>query len=174
MTAVVGDPASCSRLGGSLRRIAAGLRKSGAGLHRELEADPASAERPSPVLQRSRRRAATVDRTTSDAARVLDEVGTALQGHAADLAETIAASRDLAARAEAAGLHVTDDRVGAAWGVAGVADAEASAARDDRRDALQRELDQLVTVLAHRRARLGATLRTATTTLAHHAEELRR
>jgi hypothetical protein len=174
MTAVSGDPASCSQLGGALRRIAAELRDSGDALHREMVALGSAGGRPAPVVQRSRRRAAALDDAAAAAARELDAAGTALQGHAADLGEAVAAVRDLTERARSAGLRVTDTEVSASWGVTGVADPAASAARDDRRASLQRELDQALTVLAHRRARLALTLRTAADTLARHAEALRR
>jgi predicted dinucleotide-binding enzyme len=77
-------------------------------------------------------------------------------------------------RAAAAGLRVSDSEVTASWGVTGIADPDVSAAREARGVALQLELDQVLTVLAHRRARLVTALRASADTLAHHAEELRR
>jgi hypothetical protein len=174
MTAVAGDPASCSQLGGALRRIAAELRTSGEALHREVVTFGSTGERPPPVVQRSRRRAAALDDAAAAAARELDAAGTALQGHAADLGEAVAAVRDLTEQARSAGLRVSDTEVSASWGVTGLADSAASAARDDRRIALQAELDQTLTVLAHRRGRLATTLQTAADTLARQADELRR
>ena len=174
MTTVSGDPASCSQLGGALRRIATGLRTEGAALHREVVETGPSGERPPPVVQRSRRRAAALDDAAAAAAHELDTAGSLLQSHAADLSEAVAAVRDLTERAAAAGLRVSDSEVTASWGVTGVADPDVSAAREARGVALQRELDQVLTVLAHRRARLVAALRASADTLAHHAEELRR
>ncbi len=171
---VSGDPASCSQLGGALRRIATGLRADGAALHREVAATGPSGDRPPPVVQRSRRRAAALDGAAASAAHELDAAGSLLQGHAADLGEAIAAVRDLSERARTAGLRVSETEVTASWGVTGVADPEASAAREELRATLQRELDQVLTVLAHRRARLVTALRTSADTLARHAEELRR
>jgi hypothetical protein len=174
VSAAAGDPASCSQLGGALRRHAVTLRTAGDALHGELAAPPEPGHRPPPVVQRSRRLLAALDRAVAGAVPELDAAGAALQGHAADLGEALAALRDLTERARTAGLRVDDTEVTVTWGVTGVADPTASAVRDDRRQALQAELDQVLTVLAHRRTRLAAGLRAATDTLARHADELRR
>jgi hypothetical protein len=174
VTTVAGDPASCSQLGGALRRSATVLRTSGAAVRGEVGALTGGGERPAPVLQRSRRRVTELAEVAAATAVDLDAAGTALQGHAADLGEAVAAVRDVVERARAAGLEVSDTQVTTTWGVAGVADAAATAAREQQRAALQRELDQVLTVLAHRRDRLSATLRAVTDALAARADELRR
>jgi hypothetical protein len=175
VTAVTGDPASCSHLGGSLRRLAADLRVTGRHCHEVFDSafdDPAS--RRHPVLRAARRRVEVLDAATAAAARELDTVGTALQSHASELAEALAALRDVVSRAERAGLQVRGSVLTPAWGVSGVADHAALAAQEATRSTLQSELDHLLSLLASRRQRLCSTLRSSTEVLARHAAAVRR
>lgn len=172
MTLVAGDPASCSRVGGSLRQLATSLRTSGRALHTAMT-DPAL-QRPGTVVARARGLLTRLDDATAAAAHELDTVGSALQDHAADLAEAVADVRAVVTRAESHGLHVTDGRIAPAWGVSGVADAPADATRAEQQDALQSELDRLLAVLAARRRRLAATMTASSSVLADHATALRR
>ncbi|MEO5981227.1 MAG: hypothetical protein ABIQ13_02815 [Pedococcus sp.] len=172
MTLVTGDPASCSRVGGSLRQLATALRTNGRATHTAI-ADPAL-QRPGTVVARARRRLTGLDDAATVAAHELDRVGSALQDHAADLAEAGADVRAVVARAESAGLRVADGRLAPAWGVSGVADGPADATREEQREALQSELDRLLAVLAARRHRLAATMAASSSLLADHATALRR
>lgn len=175
MTAVTGDPASCSHLGGSLRRLAAELRVTGRRCHDVFDSafeEPSS--RHDPVLRTARRRVEVLDAATAAAARELDTVGAALQSHASELAEAFAAAREVVSRAERAGLQVRGSVVTPAWGVSGVADHAALATQQATRSTLQSELDQVLALLASRRQRLGGTLRSSTEVLARHAAAVRR
>jgi hypothetical protein len=172
MSLVCGDPASCSRVGGSLRQLATALRTSGRATHTALTHP--DLQRAGTVVARARRRLTALDDATSVAAQELDAVGSALQDHAADLAEAVADVRAVVARAESVGLRATDGRLVPAWGVSGVADVLSDASREDQRDALQRELDRLLAVLGARRRRLAATVTASTAVLADHAGALRR
>ena len=173
MTSVAGDPASCSRVGGSLRRLAASLRTEGRAVD-DVVARRRDAPRPPAVVVRALRRADALGDASGAAAQELDRVGSALQDHAADLAEAVADARGLEARAQAAGLQVVDGKVSPAWGVSGLADVAATADREQVRAQLQGELDQLRHVLAARRQRLASTVAASTTVLACHADGLRR
>ena len=172
MTLVTGDPASCSRVGGSLRQLATSLRTSGRATHAAL-ADP-TLRRPGTVVARARRQLTALDDAAATAAGELDRVGSALQDHAADLAEAVADVRALTARAEAAGLRVAEGRLAPVWGVSGLADAPTDASRAEQSTVLQAELDRLLSVLAARRRRLAATVAASSSVLADHAKALRR
>jgi len=167
-----GDPGSCSQLGGSLRLLAARLRTSSRPLHRALEAD--DPPRGGAGVVRTRRRAGLVRDGLDAAAAELDRVGTALQAHATDLAEALAASRDVVARAAAAGLEVQGGRLVPRWGVAGLADQRAAADQDAARTTFQAELDSVASLLRTRRSRLAGTVATSREVVARHAEALRR
>ena len=172
MSEVAGDPASCSLVGGSLRRLATTLRTSGRATRAALAAPDLG--RPGTVVARARRQLTGVDDAAAATAEELDRVGSALQDHAADLAEAIADVRAVAARADSAGLQVADGRVVPAWGVIGVADPPADSTREEQRRALQSELDRLLAVLAARRHRLASTVAASSSVLADHARALRR
>lgn len=172
MTLVAGDPASCSRVGGSLRQLATALRTSGRATQTAV-ADP-DLQRPGTVVARARRQLTGLAEAATAASVELDRVGSALQDHAADLSEAVADVRALAARAEAVGLQVAGGRLVPAWGVSGVADGSADAARAEQRAGLQPELDRLLAVLAARRHRLAATVAASSSVLADHARTLRR
>ena len=117
-----------------------------------------------------------LDAARRGGAREVDRVGAALQAHSADLAEAVADSRRLlAARAEAAGLRVSDEgEVAAAWGVSGVADGATNAQQLAVLERLQSELDAVAALVAQRRHRLAVALRESQAVLATHAEALRR
>ena len=173
MSVVAGDPASCSHLGGTLRQLATRLRTAGRAVHDA--SDHGADARPGPVLLQVRRRVDPLDAATATAAREVDRIGAALQAHSADLAEAVADSRRLAARATQAGLRVSDEgEVATAWGVTGIADGDASAHQLDALDRLQRELDTVAALVAQRRHRLVLALRESQVVLAAHAEALRR
>jgi hypothetical protein len=173
MSVVAGDPASCSRLGGSLRQLATGLRTT-ARVARDAFDDGDQA-RPGPVLAQARRRVDGLDAATAAAAREVDRVGAALQAHSADLAEAVADSRRLASRATETGLRVSaHGEVATAWGVSGVADGDTSAHQLEVLGRIQTELDTVAALVAQRRHRLVLTLRESQAVLAAHAEALRR
>ena len=185
MSAVAGDPASCSRLGGTLRQLATQLRTTGRAsraaleherdLDHQLDVHDPERQRLRPVLTRARRRFDALDEATLSAAREVDRVGAALQAHSADLAEAVADSRRIADRAAQARLRVSDAGVVAsAWGVSGIADGQASAEQLAALDRLQSELDTVAALVAQRRQRLVATLRESQVVLATHAGALRR
>jgi hypothetical protein len=173
VSAVAGDPASCSRVGGSLRQLAVTLRTRTRAVD-EMVAAQADRPRPAPVVVRALRRTADLGAAAATAAQELDRVGSVLQDHAADLAEAVADSRELEARARSAGLQVVDGRLEPAWGVSGLADVAATADRERAREELQRELDRLRHVLSARRHRLAAALDDSTAVLTKHADGLRR
>ncbi|GAB3434639.1 hypothetical protein GCM10027517_02940 [Phycicoccus ginsengisoli] len=169
---VSGDPASCSQLGGSLRQVAARLRVEERRLR--TATDPGEAARPPAPVVRARRRAAQVTDSLAVAVGELDEVGSALQAHASDLAEALSDARQVLDRAAAAGLEHRSGRLVPRWGVAGVADARVATDQDEVRAELQSRLDHVEGLLRRRRTRLAATLRRSTGLLATHAEALRR
>lgn len=172
MTLVTGDPASCSRVGGSLRQLATALRTSARATQTAVAAP--DLHRPGTVVARARHQLTALGDAAEVAALELDRIGSALQDHAADLAEAVADVRAVLARAETAGLRATDGRLAPEWGVSGVADAPADAAREEQRDSLQSELDRLLAVLSARRHRLAATMAASSSVLADHARTLRR
>jgi hypothetical protein len=179
VSAIAGDPASCSRLGGTLRQLATRLRTTGRATRAAFEShsslDDGGRARPDPVLLRARRRVDALDAATAAAAREVDRVGAALQAHSADLSEAVADLRRLTARAERAGLTVGDSgEVTAAWGVTGVADGAASTQQLELLGRLQSELDAVAALVAQRRHRLAVALRDSQDVLATHAEALRR
>ena len=169
---VLGDPASCSQAGGTLRRLAAELRATSRPAHDALLPD--EGPRPTRVEVAARRRLHTVDSAVAATTATLDRVGTALQSHATELAQAVAAGRQLTARAQALGLDVVDGTVVPAWGVTGVADGAAVVARDASAALLQAELDALRGVVAARGQRLSTVAADAQRTLASHAAVLRR
>jgi hypothetical protein len=176
MTQLVhGDPASLSQTGGALRQLATRLRTTGRRAHAAFDdaAGDAADGRRDRVVTAARRQYDAVDAATAAAASELDRTGAAVQAHASDLAEALAQARSLAARADAAALHVVDGVVLPAWGVSGVADGSAAQSREQVREQLQAELDQLGVLLARRRSTLVATLAGSRDRLATHAARLR-
>ena len=174
MSTVLGDPASCSRLGGTLRQLATRLRTSGRAVHEAFDGEDAL-DSPGAGTVRERRRLDRLDAATAAAAREVDRLGSALQAHAADLAEAVADSRRIVLRAEQAGLRVgPTGEVATAWGVSGVADGHADAQQREALVRTQRELDGVAGLVAQRRQRLVVALRESQDVLATHAEALRR
>ena len=169
--AVHGDPASCSQVGGSLRRLASQLRAAGSRVQ-DTQAELVD-EWSGRVSRTVGRGTTTVVEATTAAAAELDRTGALLQDHATDLAESLQEVRALEERAHAAGLSVHDGRVIPRWGVSGLADHDALAAREARRSELQSELDRVVLQLGRRRTRLTAALEAATALLADHSSLLR-
>lgn len=166
-----GDPASCSQVGGSLRRIADRLRADAgrvAGEFGELRGHWSGG-----ASVRARRRADTLCGVARAAADALDRAGATLQAHAADVAESAQALRQVAERAASAGLQVAEGEVVPAWGVTGLADPSRDAQRDDARIVLQRDLDILVVQLSRRQSRLTRAADAATQALASYAQRLR-
>jgi hypothetical protein len=112
------DPASCSRLGGALRTTAAGLAGHAADLATE----------------------SAVMALTDALVRGADEVGAALQVHAQEVAEAVAAYERIGDRAAAVGLQLH------AWKVSepyGLAEADAARRRLLALPELQRQLNGL-------------------------------
>ena len=164
---VLGDPASCSRLGGAMRREAARLAERLAGLgaaHHEL--------------RHWQGRAGTGAREQLDAqlaalaatARDLDEAGAALQRFATDLAEARELGRRAADRARQDGLRIVDGRVLEAWGPASTEEAA-------RRQALipenQARVDRIASSLGRSRAHLQRSSEQLTQTLRSRSRALR-
>ncbi|WP_270886521.1 hypothetical protein [Pedococcus sp. 5OH_020] len=145
MSTVAGDPASCSHLGGCLRRLAARLRTAGRANH---DARDASAIPDASAIE-ARGGAEALDAATAAAAHELDMVGAALHARAGDLAEAIAGARRAIERATSTAppfQSPTD---------------------------LQQELDHVTSLLDSRRRRLRALLHTSTQVLQRHASTLR-
>lgn len=171
MTALQGDPASCSQAGGSLRRLAARLRQDAA------SADTAAYQLRSHWSGRAslgaRQRQDRLTAAVAVTVQALDRSGAALQEHATDLAEALQKFRAVQERAADAGLQVLDGRLVPAWGVSGVADAEGTATREGVRAALQSDLDLVLLQLGRRRARVAAAANAARRTLQETATSLR-
>lgn len=166
-----GDPASCSQVGGSLRRIADGLRADAervAGAFSELRGHWSGG-----ASVRARHRADTLCGVARAAADELDQAGAALQAHAADVAESAQALRQVAERAASAGLRVVEGEVVPGWGVTGLADPSRDAHRDEARMALQRDLDILIVQLGRRQSRLARAADAVTQALVSYAQRLR-
>jgi hypothetical protein len=166
-----GDPASCSQLGGSMRRIASDLRDDADRAGHGFEALRASWG--GAASARARRRAETLGAVVRGTADELDRAGAALQAHASDLAEVSRSLRDIMVRAHDAGHDVVDGEVLPAWGVVGLADSARDAGREHQRGSLQRELDVLTAQLARRQGRLAAMAQEAARSLAEQSRRLR-
>lgn len=171
-TPLLGDPASMSALGASLRRTAVHLTADGEALAGAV-AEAAPGWRGPRSVQLRRRSSAAAEQTTA-VASTLDEVGRSLQSAAADLSAAIARLRELEDAAAAMGLEVREGAVTKGWGITGVADAAALRDEDDRRHRLQERVHQTVTALGRHRARLTKDLARAQDLLAHASDELRR
>lgn len=170
-TALLGDPASMSAFGASLRRHAVQLAADGERLATGL--DDASPGWRGPRATGTRRRATTVAVQTRAIAVSLDDVGRTLQSAATDLAAAIAHLRELEDAAAALGLDVREGAVTKGWGITGVADPAAVHDEDRRRRRLQERVHQAVTTLGRRRSRLAEELTRAAEILAASSAELR-
>jgi hypothetical protein len=166
-----GDPASCSQAGGSLRRLATGLRDADSCAAAAFaEVDPPWPGRASTAARRSRE---TLSRTTLAVADEIDRVGSQLQDHAADLAEAVQAARHVEDRAAAAGLRLVEGAFTPVWGVTGIADESAVQAQERARATLQAELDTTLVQIGRRRARLAALAEASGARIREHTAALR-
>lgn len=170
-TPLLGDPASMSALGASLRRTAVRLAVDGERLDTAL-AD-ASTSWSGPRAVRQRRRAGTAAEQAAAIAAALDDVGRSLQTAATELAAAVAHLRELEDEAAALGLDVQEGTVTKGWGITGVADAAVVHEEDRRRERLQERVHQAVTTLGRHRARLGSDLTRASGLLRQASAELR-
>ncbi|WP_338748257.1 hypothetical protein [Janibacter alittae] len=171
-TPLLGDPASMSALGASLRRTAGHLAADGEALAGAVTG--ATPGWPGPRSVRLRRRTSTTAEQTTAVASALDEVGRSLQTAATDLAAAIARLRELEDAAATMGLEVREGAVTRGWGITGVADAAAAREEDGRRHRLQEQVHQTITALGRHRARLAKDLARGQGLLARAADELRR
>lgn len=144
MTALGGDPASCSHLGGTLLRAAAGLARTAY----PLDADSATG------------------RLSAAVTTELDRAGRALQVYAQDLAEALATHERLSGRAAAAGLHVQGWRVTEPYGVVTLPTIQA---RREAAPDLQAALDRSNARLGRARAAVTRELQHAQQALARTA-----
>lgn len=170
-TPLLGDPASMSALGASLRRTAVLLAADGEQLTATL--DDAAPGWSGPRSVALRRRTGTVATQTRSLASTLDDVGRSLQAAATDLAAAIGRLRELEDAARAVGLEVREGTVTRGWGITGVADPAALHDEDRHREQLQERVHQAVTTLGRRRARLVDDLTRAAELLAASSAELR-
>lgn len=170
-TPLLGDPASMSALGASLRRAAVLLSADGERLTAAV--DDASPGWRGPRALELRRRATTTAEQAREVAVALDGAGRALQVASTDLAAAIAHLRELEETASARGLEVRDGTVSKGWGITGVADPGALHDEDLERVRLQERVHQAVTTLGRRRARLSSELTRASSLLARASDELR-
>ena len=170
-TPLLGDPASMSALGASLRRAAVVLSADGERLTTAV--DDASPGWRGPRAVELRRRTTTTAEQTRAIAGALDDAGRALQVAATDLAAAIAHLRELEDTASALGLEVRDGTVTKGWGITGVADPEVLHDADRQQVRLQERVHRAVTTLGRRRARLAGELTRASSLLARASGELR-
>lgn len=168
---LLGDPASMSALGASLRRTAVLLAADGERLAAGL--DRAAPGWRGPRSVELRRRTGVTAAQTRAIASALDDAGRSLQTAATDLAAAIAHLRELEGAAAAMGLEVREGAVTKGWGITGVADADALQDEDRQRTRLQERVHQAVTTLGRRRARLTDDLTRAAELLAQASVELR-
>lgn len=169
---LLGDPASMSTLGASLRRAAVRLAADSEGLDAAITDASPGWRGPRGVALR--RRTATTAAQTAAVASALDDVGRSLQTAATDLSTTVARLRELKDAAAVLGLEVRDGTVTKGWGITGVADAAMVRDEDERRARLQDRVHQTVTALGRHRARLTRDLDRASDLLTRATAELRR
>jgi len=171
VTLVPGDPASLSACAAVAHSVADQLAgratgvRTASGLLAEGWTGRTSAA--------TRRRAAHLAVATDACAAQLDTLGRVLQDHATDLADLVARARAVEERARAAGLDVRDGRVEVGWGVSGTADAQHDRARHEARDALQAELDLVLSQHRRRRDWVLGVLHDSTTALSDLSHRLR-
>lgn len=164
---VRGDPGSCSRLGGTLRREAARLserRRALAQAESELATWQGSAA--DAVTGRVQAQLHALAAT----AQRLDEAGAAVQRYATELADAHEQARRVLVRVRDDGLDVVEGRVREPWG-------PATSEEADRRRALlpeaQARVDRVVTQLGRARHTLQRTAADLTEALAAHSRALR-
>lgn len=168
---LLGDPASMSALGATLRRTALQLLTDGERV--DLALEDASPGWSGPTAVRTRRRVALLGSSTREVAAALDDCGRSLQDAATDLAASLARLRELEEEARAAGLEVRDGSVERAWGITGVADAGSEVDGDRLREGLQARVQQSVATLGRQRAGLVTACDRATGLLRRTAALLR-
>lgn len=166
-----GDPAACSRAGGTLLRTAERLRAD-VELVRAVRAD-VEEHWSSRAGTSARRRIEDLAVGMSRTARSFDDIGRALQEHSGDLSESLQEMRLLRERAETEGLGIEAGRVVPAWGVTGEASPALVAEREAARARTQQTLDALLNRLDRRRAHLAAIADEARTALAATSADLR-
>ncbi|MDQ2782197.1 hypothetical protein [Lapillicoccus sp.] len=160
--AVVGDPASCSELGGSLRSHAAQLLPQRQELAERLQGSAGG--RLEPALTGPAQAYLALLDTTIDR---LDEAGACLQRYAQDLAEVVEAVRRLEDAARAAGLELDGLRVVEPWGVLST---ELAERRHRVLPELQQWADRLASQLGRARGVLQHAMRDGTAALALAAD----
>lgn len=163
----VGDPASCSQLGGAFRSHAVSLRQAGDALVSALdrvggEPDGHPEAIASTALQL---------RLLEAAADRLDRAGAALQHYAQELAESGLQTRRLAADVERAGLQLDRWQVGEPWGVVPL---DSAAHRQEAAVDLQRRADRLASGIARARAAVQRTMAEGTGVLTRARAAARR
>ncbi len=149
--AVVGDPASCSELGGALRSHASRLTPVRQELAERLHG--ASGRRLQPALVGSAEAYLALLDTVIDR---LDEAGSCLQRYAQDVAELVEAIRRLDEAARAAGLELDGLRVVEPWGVLST---ELAERRHRALPELQQRADRLASRLGRARGVLQHAMR---------------
>ena len=151
-TFIHGDHASCSRIGGAMRRESARLRQHAQSLDDAL-AEVAACEGPDAYAALSAVTAITgllvALRATADD---LDQAGAAVQRYATDLAEAHELGRRAQLRVIAAGLLLDGTRVAEPWGPASAHEAELRRAQVSE---VQARVDQATAHVGRARARLG-------------------
>lgn len=169
-TSLVGDPASVSALGATMRASAERLRQDAERVLATLEdAEPGWT---GPTALGHRRQARAVGEALAATARCLDESGESLQRGASELAARIAELTRIEQEATERGLQVRDGMVSRGWGITGVADADRVSADDDARADLEARLHATASALGRQRARLASRCTQARQTLAVVKESL--
>jgi len=152
VTFIQGDHASCSRIGGAMRRESARLRQHAQWLDDAL-AQVVACQGPDADAARSAVTAITGSLETLRAtADHLDQAGAAVQRYATDLAEAHELGRRAQLRATAAGLVLDGTRVVEPWGPARAHKAELRRAQVCE---VQARVDHATAHVGRARARLG-------------------
>lgn len=138
---LIGDPASLSALGASLRRTALQVRTDAERMATALEDSVPGWT--GPVAMTTRRRTVTVIDSLEAVAGALDSCARSLQRTATDLASSVADLRAIEEQAATAGFEVKEGRLVRAWGITGVADGGAEQDGDRVRQGLQDRLSTL-------------------------------
>jgi hypothetical protein len=149
-TFIHGDQASCSRIGGAMRRESARLRQHAQSLDDAL-AEVAACEGPDAALTAVTAITGLLValRATADD---LDQAGAAVQRYATDLAEAHELGRRALLRVTAAGLLLDGTRVVEPWGPASAHEAELRRAQVSE---VQARVDRATAHVGRARARLG-------------------
>jgi len=169
-TFIQGDAASCSRIGGTMRRQSARLRQHAQSLDDAL-AEVMAGEGPDADVALTAVTAITGSlvalRATADD---LDQAGAAVQRYATDLAEAHELGRRAQLRVTAAGLLLDGTRVVEPWGPASANEAEVRRAQVSE---VQARVDQATAQVGRARARLGREVTRLTERLAGHSRVTR-